>query len=129
MYFYESVEFETRQKTTKGLNKPNAVKKLKKIEVYRYKKTSEIQRLIRNNSLVLIPRIELGTSPLPRVRSTNWAISAASSINILKGKPGSDLLSHKRTLHYHRRDCISLLCSEWEQVVLQHYGRQANRVN
>lgn len=55
MYFYESVEFETRQKTTKGLNKPNAVKKLKKIEVYRYKKTSEIQRLIRNNSLVLIP--------------------------------------------------------------------------
>ena len=72
MYFYESVEFETRQKTTKGLNKPNAVKKLKKkLEVYRYKKTSEIQRLIRNNSLVLIPRIELGTSPLPRVRSTN----------------------------------------------------------
>lgn len=56
MYFYESVEFETRQKTTKGLNKPNAVKKLKKkLEVYRYKKTSEIQRLIRNNSLVLIP--------------------------------------------------------------------------
>lgn len=30
MYFYESVEFETRQKTTKSLNKPNAVKKLKK---------------------------------------------------------------------------------------------------
>ena len=44
---------------------------LKKVEMYRYKKTSEIQRLIRNNSLVLIPRIELGTSPLPRVRSTN----------------------------------------------------------
>ena len=56
----------------KALNKPNVVKKLKKkLEVYRYKKTSEIQRLIRNNSLVLIPRIELGTSPLPRVRSTN----------------------------------------------------------
>lgn len=55
MYFYESVEFETRQKTTKSLNKQNAVKKLKKIEVYRYKKTSDIQRLIRNNSLVLIP--------------------------------------------------------------------------
>lgn len=55
MYFYESVEFETRQKTTKSLNKPNAVKKLKKNEVYRYKKTSDIQRLIRNNSLVLIP--------------------------------------------------------------------------
>lgn len=65
MYFYESVEFETRQKTTKGLNKPNAVKKLKKIEVYRYKKTSEIQRLIRNNSLVLIPRTTSETDLLP----------------------------------------------------------------
>ena len=54
-----------------GLNRPNVIKVGKKIEVYRYKKTSEIQRLIRNNSLVLIPRIELGTSPLPRVRSTN----------------------------------------------------------
>ena len=43
-------------------------------------------------------------------------------------KLGSNLLSHKRTLHYHRRNCISLLCSEWEQVVLQHYGRQAYRV-
>ena len=26
MYFYESVEFETRQKTTIGLNKPNVIK-------------------------------------------------------------------------------------------------------
>ena len=43
--------------------------------------------------------------------------------------PGSDLLSHKRTLHYHRRGCISLLCSEWEQVVLQRYGRQAYSFN
>ena len=42
--------------------------------------------------------------------------------------PGSDLLSRSRTLHYHRRDCISLLCSEWEQVVLQHCGRRAKRV-
>ena len=33
MYFYESVEFETIQKTTKGLNKPNAVKKLKCIDI------------------------------------------------------------------------------------------------
>ena len=30
MYFYVSVYFETRQKTTEGLNKTNAVKKLKK---------------------------------------------------------------------------------------------------
>lgn len=46
MYFYESVEFETRQKTTKGLNKPNAVKKLKKIEVYRYKKPLKFRGLL-----------------------------------------------------------------------------------
>ena len=46
----------------------------------------------------------------------------------IEKKLGSNLLSHKRTLHYHRRNCISLLCSEWEQVVLQHYGRQAYRV-
>ena len=45
-----------------------------------------------------------------------------------KKEPGGDLLSHNRTLHYHRRDCISLLCSEWEQVVLQHYGRRTYSV-
>ena len=43
--------------------------------------------------------------------------------------PGSDLLSRNRTLHYHRRGCISLLCSEWLQVVLQRYGRQAYSFN
>ncbi len=32
MYFYESVEFETRQKTTKGLNKPNSQKFLKNFD-------------------------------------------------------------------------------------------------
>ena len=73
--------------------------------------------------MVLIPRIELGTSPLPRVRSTNWAISAiiwqvkrmeksgadtqnrTGDLTLTKGalyqlshiskfKPGNDLLSH-----------------------------------
>ena len=42
--------------------------------------------------------------------------------------PDSYLLSHGSEPHYHRRGDISLLCSEWEQVVLQHYGRQAYRV-
>ena len=42
------------------------------------------------------------------------------------GMPGNDLLSRKRTLHYHRRVCISLLCSEWLQVVLQSYRHRAN---
>ena len=45
--------------------------------------------------------------------------------HISEKEPGGDLLSHNRTLHYHRRDCISLLCSEWIQVVLQHYGLRA----
>ena len=44
-------------------------------------------------------------------------------------KPGSDLLSHKRTLHYHRRGLISLLCSEREQVVLRRYCRRAKGLN
>ena len=35
------------------------------------KKPLNFRGLVLNNSLVLIPRIELGTSPLPRVRSTN----------------------------------------------------------
>ena len=35
-----------------------------------------------------------------------------------KIKLGDDLLSHNRSLHYHRRYYISLLCSEWVQVGL-----------
>ena len=31
-------------------------------------------------------------------------------------------------LHYHRRNNISLLCSEWEQVVLLHYDCQEKLV-
>ena len=46
-----------------------------------------------------------------------------------EGEPGSDLLSHKRTLHYHRRGLISLLCSEREQVVLRRYCRRAKGLN
>ena len=46
-----------------------------------------------------------------------------------KMMPCSYLLSHKRTLHYHRRYCFSLLCSEWIQVVQQHYGHKANSFN
>ena len=43
-------------------------------------------------------------------------------------KPGSDLLSRKRTLHYHGRGLISLLCSEREQVVLRRYSRRAKGI-
>jgi hypothetical protein len=38
-----------------------------------------------------------------------------------------DLLSHRETLHYHRRYVVSLLSSGWDQVVPTLYGRQANR--
>ena len=43
----------------------------------------------------------------------------------LYSKPGSDLLSHGETPHYHRRYCVSRLSSAWDQVVPQRYGYQA----
>ena len=45
---------------------------------------------------------------------------------LLDLKPGIDLLSHGETPHYHRRCCVSLLSSGWDQVVPQLYGYQAN---
>ena len=41
-------------------------------------------------------------------------------------KPGSVLLSHGETPHYHRRCTVSLLSSGWDQVVPVLYCRQAN---
>ncbi len=43
-----------------------------------------------------------------------------------KLKPGDVLLSHGEAPHYHRRYCVSLLSSAWDQVGPQRYGRQAN---
>ncbi len=40
--------------------------------------------------------------------------------------PGSSLLSHGETPHYHRRYGVSLLSSAWGQVGPPRYGRQAN---
>ena len=40
-------------------------------------------------------------------------------------KLGGVLLSHGEAPHYHRRYCVSLLSSEWIQVVPQCYCRQA----
>ena len=42
--------------------------------------------------------------------------------------PGNDLLSHGETPHYHRRSSISLLSSGWDQVGLERYCCQANRL-
>ena len=39
-----------------------------------------------------------------------------------------DLLSHGESPHYHRRCIVSLLSSEWDQVVPMLYGRQAIRL-
>ncbi len=54
-------------------------------------------------------------------------------VNCLKGQchtsnlmPGSSLLSHGETPHYHRRYGVSLLSSAWGQVGPPRYGRQAN---
>ena len=40
--------------------------------------------------------------------------------------PGSSLLSHGETPHYHRRYGVSLLSSAWGQVGPPRYRRQAN---
>jgi hypothetical protein len=47
-------------------------------------------------------------------------------IGVLELKPGSDLLSHGETPHYHRRRVVSLPSSVWDRVVPTRYGRQAN---
>ena len=43
-------------------------------------------------------------------------------------KPGSSLLSHGETPHYHRRYGVSLLSSAWGQVGPPRYRRQAYSV-
>src|SRR5690606_29261364 len=43
-------------------------------------------------------------------------------------KLDDDLLSHGEAPHYHRRCIVSLLSSEWDQVVPMLYGRQAIRL-
>ena len=51
-----------------------------------------------------------------------------SATGILEFNLDDDLLSHGETPHYHRRHCVSLLSSEWNQVGPQHYGHQENPV-
>ena len=41
--------------------------------------------------------------------------------------PDDDLLSHGEAPHYHRRYIVSLLSSEWDQVVPMLYVRQTIR--
>ena len=48
-------------------------------------------------------------------------------LRVLYLMPDDDLLSHGETPHYHRRYVVSLLSSEWNQVVPTLYVRQAIR--
>ena len=56
-----------------------------------------------------------------KAHPSGWAFS-------LYLMPGSSLLSHGETPHYHRRYGVSLLSSAWGQVGPPRYGRQANSV-
>ncbi len=53
-------------------------------------------------------------------------LSDGLSLNLM---PGSSLLSHGETPHYHRRYGVSLLSSAWGQVGPPRYGRRANSVS
>ncbi len=57
-----------------------------------------------------------------RKKATQWVAFLTEEV------PGGVLLSHGETPHYHRRSCVSLLSSEWDQVGPQRYGRQAKKV-
>ena len=60
---------------------------------------------------------------LTAVRLKNGKKKAA--ISGLEKRPGDDLLSQGETPHYHRRVTVSLLSSEWDQVVPALYCHQA----
>ena len=71
-------------------------------------------------------------------RISNWLMPACSCYFPCHGKrntfftnlmPGSSLLSHGETPHYHRRYGVSLLSSAWGQVGPPRYCRQANSVS
>jgi hypothetical protein len=67
-------------------------------------------------------------------RTTEYCITNGVSLitgvtfsgKYLKLMPGSSLLSHGETPHYHRRYGVSLLSSAWGQVGPPRYSRQAN---
>ena len=60
---------------------------------------------------------------------TKGALYQLSHISTTNLEPGSSLLSHGETPHYHRRYGVSLLSSAWGQVGPPRYRRQANSVN
>ncbi len=65
------------------------------------------------------------TGDLTLTKGSLYQLSHISTLNLM---PGSSLLSHGETPHYHRRYGVSLLSSAWGQVGPPRYGRQANSV-
>jgi hypothetical protein len=61
--------------------------------------------------------------------STLIPITACLIANFTNLMPGSSLLSHGETPHYHRRYGVSLLSSAWGQVGPPRCCRQANSVS
>ncbi len=66
------------------------------------------------------------TGDLTLTKGALYQLSHISTLNLM---PGSSLLSHGETPHYHRRYGVSLLSSAWGQVGPPRYGRQANSVS
>ena len=66
------------------------------------------------------------TGPLSRKTTCKKKPPIGEPIGGFRIKPGSDLLSHGETPHYHRRYTVSLLSSGWDQVVPVLYCRQTN---
>ena len=65
------------------------------------------------------------TGDLTLTKGALYRLSHISTLNLM---PGSSLLSHGETPHYHRRYGVSLLSSAWGQVGPPRYRRQANSV-
>ncbi len=63
------------------------------------------------------------TGDLTLTKGALYQLSHISTLNLM---PGSSLLSHGETPHYHRRYGVSLLSSAWGQVGPPRYCRQAN---
>ncbi len=65
------------------------------------------------------------TGDLTLTKGALYQLSHISTLNLM---PGSSLLSHGETPHYHRRYGVSLLSSAWGQVGPPRYDCQANSV-
>ena len=65
------------------------------------------------------------TGDLTLTKGALYQLSHISTLNLM---PGSSLLSHGETPHYHRRYGVSLLSSAWGQVGPPRCRRQANSV-